>query len=85
MATTHFSTATPNSSASIALAANPNRVSALFVNTGSVPIYLGPVGVTVETGIPILTGGSQTDSVSTSAWYAITAGAAGTLVVCEVY
>jgi len=48
-------------------------------------VYLGPVGVTVATGIPILTGGSQTDDASVSAWYAITSGAAGTLVVCEVY
>lgn len=85
MASTHFSTAAPTNVASVALASNPARVSALFVNNGSVTVYLGPVGVTVATGIPILPSGSQVDDASTSAWYAITAGGTGSLVICEVF
>jgi hypothetical protein len=70
--------------ASLALAANPARVSALFVNSGAVPVYLGQAGVMPSNGIPIQLGQSFVDEASDSAWYAVTSGGTGQLTICEV-
>jgi len=75
---------TVSSAPALALAANSNRIEALFVNSGSVIVYLGQSGVTTTTGIPINPGGSFVDDASVSAWYAVTASSPGALVVCEV-
>ena len=84
MATAVNTAASPGAVVSLVLAANPSRVSALFTNNGAVPVFLGQIGVTLTTGIPLQPGNSFADNASSSAWYGITAGGSGELVICEV-
>jgi hypothetical protein len=78
-------TAAPTGTQTLLLAANVARISATFVNAGSVTVYIGPTSaVTTSTGMPIIANGFFTDDSSTSAWYGVTTGSAGDMRMAEV-
>lgn len=81
---TAFTDPAPTTSASVVLAANSSRVTAMIQNVGTVDVYLGPSGVTTSTGLLLEAGATLTDDLSTSAWYGITASGTADLRVCEV-
>lgn len=57
----------------LVLAANPHRVSCWIRNDGPAVVYLGPRGVTPETGLALEPGASLTDETTTEAWQAVPA------------
>jgi hypothetical protein len=80
-----FLAVAPAGSAVLLLAANANRISAAFVNNGSVTVYIGKANtVTVGNGFPLFPGQPIYDDDSTDAWYGITAGTAGDIRGIEV-
>lgn len=81
-----FSNPAPTTSATLVLAANASRLSAVIVNDGTVKCYLGKDNtVTASNGIPIQpNGGVLVDGDSTDAWWGITAAGTADLRVCEV-
>lgn len=75
----------PTTTATLLLAANANRVSALFTNNGAGTVYVGPTSaVTTATGHPVATGQPFSDNSTTSAWYGIMASGTGDVRVTEV-
>ena len=80
-----FTTAAPTTSATLLLAANGSRQSALLSNNGSQTVYVGKnSSVTTSNGVPIPAGSSLTDKSSRDAWYGITASGTGDMRICEV-
>ena len=77
-------TAAPGTTATLLLAANADRRSATLFNAGSATVFLGPVGVTTATGIPLAAGQPLVDAASTGAWYGVVATGAGDVRVVEV-
>lgn len=75
---------TASTSASVLLAANANRVSAIFYNNGSVTVYIGGSGVTSSNGFPIPAGQSFTDDASNGVWYVVSASSTASIGVIEV-
>lgn len=70
--------------ATLLLAANERRVSAIIYNNGSVTIYVGNASVTSSNGIPVAAATSFTDDASNGALYAITASSTADTRVAEV-
>lgn len=80
-----FSTAAPGTTATLLLAANPARATAMLVNNGTATVFLGKdATVTTTTGIPLAAGASLVDDRSSDAWYGILATGTGDVRVLEV-
>lgn len=58
-----------------------SRISFYLINRAAYPVYLGDNAVTVETGIPVASGGDFEDTESYDEWYAITDNVLGDVVV----
>ena len=80
-----ISKVTPGTTASLALAADTNRLNALFMNEGTVKVYLGTTsGVTSADGFPIAPGAGLEDNLTTGAWYAVAASGTGDIRILKV-
>lgn len=66
------------------VAARASRVSVLIYNNGTATIYVGPSGVTVASGVPIVVGGSLEERDYTGAIFAISGTAGQDVRVWEV-
>lgn len=70
--------------ATLLAAASPGRRSIRFFNSGTVPVYLGPAGVTTATGMPIDPSSIWIEGdAAAAAFYAISGTAAQTVRVFE--
>jgi hypothetical protein len=78
-----FTKVAPTGAEDLLLAANPDRLSAVFYNNGSVVVYLGLTGVDSD-DFPLGIGATFTDNVSTDAWYALAASGTGDIRIIEV-
>lgn len=80
-----LSASAPTTTATLVLAANTGRKSAIIRNAGSVTSYMGKDNtVSVANGVPLAPGETLSDTTSTDAWWGITAVGTADLRVCEV-
>ena len=80
-----FSRVRPTGATPWLLAAQDNRRKSFhMINRAATVVYIGGDDVTVTTGIPVNGGGEFEDRDSFDAWYAITDGVLGDVVVCTV-
>jgi hypothetical protein len=78
-----FTKVAPTGAEDLLLAANADRVAAIFYNHGSVTVYLGLSGVDAD-DFPLGVGASFVDNVSTDAWYGLAASGTGDIRIIEV-